>query len=164
VFIRGTINKSDRKTVLIQQFNELVNVKFKQWKFPRQYADELHITSNYLNMIVKKSLGWSAGYIIRERIVLEAKRLLQSTDLTVAEIGTELGFTDKSNFNKYFKGYVHTTRKITESRHFSRKINCIFMKNFIEIKIIHIVLSCLKRYDIFVQCGQYLKSNAAPFN
>jgi transcriptional regulator GlxA family with amidase domain len=49
-------------------------------------------------------LGWSAGYIIRERIVLEAKRLLQSTDLTVAEIGTELGFTDKSNFNKYFKG------------------------------------------------------------
>jgi len=105
----GTINKSDRKTVLIQQFNELVNLKFKQWKFPKQYAEELHITSNYLNMIVKKSLGWSAGYIIRERILLEAKRLLQSTDLTVAEIGIELGFTDKSNFNKYFKGYVNIT-------------------------------------------------------
>lgn len=104
-----TISKSDRKTVLIQQFNELVNLKFKQWKFPRQYADELHITPNYLNLIVKKSLGWTAGYIIRERIILEAKRLLQSTDLTVAEVGTELGFSDKSNFNKYFKIYVGFT-------------------------------------------------------
>ncbi|VEH19578.1 L-rhamnose operon transcriptional activator rhaR [Chryseobacterium nakagawai] len=119
--LEGTINKSDRKTVLIQQFNELVNVKFKQWKFPRQYADELHITSNYLNIIVKKSLGWSAGYIIRERIVLEAKRLLQSTDLTVAEIGTELGFTDKSNFNKYFKGYVHTTPENYRKQTFQQK-------------------------------------------
>ena len=117
----GTINKSDRKTVLIQQFNELVNLKFKQWKFPKQYAEELHITSNYLNMIVKKSLGWSAGYIIRERIVLEAKRLLQSTDLTVAEIGAELGFTDKSNFNKYFKGYVNLTPENYRKQTFQQK-------------------------------------------
>lgn len=117
----GTISKSDRKTVLIQQFNELVNLKFKQWKFPKQYAEELHITSNYLNMIVKKSLGWSAGYIIRERIVLEAKRLLQSTDLTVAEIGAELGFTDKSNFNKYFKGYVNLTPENYRKQTFQQK-------------------------------------------
>jgi hypothetical protein len=46
----------------------------------------------------------------------------------------------------------------------AEKLIVFLMKNFIEIKIIHIVLSCLKRYDIFVQCGQYLKSNAAPFN
>ncbi len=117
----GTINKSDRKTVLIQQFNELVNLKFKQWKFPKQYAEELHITSNYLNMIVKKSLGWSAGYIIRERIVLEAKRLLQSTDLTVAEIGAAFGFTHKSNFNKYFKGYVNLTPENYRKQTFQQK-------------------------------------------
>lgn len=102
-------HKSDRKFMLIQKFNELVNIKFKQWKLPKQYAEELCITSNYLNIIVKKALGQSAGYIIRERIILEAKRLLQSTDLTVSEIGSELGFTDKSNFNKYFKTYVNIT-------------------------------------------------------
>ncbi|WP_370896482.1 AraC family transcriptional regulator [Chryseobacterium gossypii] len=117
----AVIHKRDRKLVLIQQFNELVNLRHKQWKLPKQYADALCISPNYLNIIVKRSLGRSAGYIIKDRIILEAKRLLRNTDLTVSEIGNELGFTDKSNFGKYFKKQVGLTPEVYRRQEFNNE-------------------------------------------
>jgi AraC-like DNA-binding protein len=45
----------------------------------------------------------SAEQFIRERVVLEAERLLLNTPLSVTEIAYELGFSDKSHFGKYFR-------------------------------------------------------------
>ncbi|MBM7417984.1 AraC-like DNA-binding protein [Chryseobacterium sp. JUb44] len=101
--------KKNHKSTLAQNFKELIDMKFKEWKLPKEYANEMCITPHYLSTISKAKFGKSAGTIIKERIILEAERLLKSTDLTVNEIGGRLGFSDKSNFNKYFKKYMYCT-------------------------------------------------------
>ncbi|WP_326996157.1 helix-turn-helix domain-containing protein [Chitinophaga sp. 212800010-3] len=70
---------------------------------PKYYAEILCITPNYLNSICKDLLGISAGDMIRNRIVLEAKRMLIYLDLTVTEIACNFNFKDNSYFCKFFK-------------------------------------------------------------
>ncbi|PTS97440.1 AraC family transcriptional regulator, partial [Pedobacter sp. HMWF019] len=67
------------------------------------------ITPNHLNALCNDLLGKSAGEIIRERVILEAKRLLINLDLSVAEIAERLNFSDQSYFIKFFKKYEEIT-------------------------------------------------------
>lgn len=67
------------------------------------YANELGVTSGHLSDITKNGVGKPAGRIVRERILLEAKRLLVYTDQTVAQIAEQLDFADASYFGRFFK-------------------------------------------------------------
>ncbi len=96
-------SRTDHKSMLVDAFKKLVNVNFRELKTTSDYAHELSITANYLNALVKESLGKPAGTVIRNRVILEAKRLLSHSDLSVRQISLELGFTDNSHFGKYFK-------------------------------------------------------------
>ena len=82
---------------------ESLEKKFKEKKMVADYAAELFITPNYLNGIIKKMTGFSAGYHIRQRVVLEAKRLGRYSDAGMKEIAYSLGFEDSSHFSKFFK-------------------------------------------------------------
>ncbi|GEN75426.1 AraC family transcriptional regulator [Chryseobacterium hagamense] len=93
----------DHKKETVQNFSELVNRHYKEHKTTAPYAEKLNLTANYLNSLVKTQLGISAGTLIKNRIILEAERLLLHTTLSVTEISYELGFTDNSHFGKYFK-------------------------------------------------------------
>lgn len=109
VFYRDTLlsprqyNKSNRHIEIIDQFNSAIDVYYKIWKLPAKYSKLLFVSPSYLNVLSKKRFGISAGQLIKNRIILEAKRLLNHTTLSVEEIGFELGFEYKSHFNKYFK-------------------------------------------------------------
>ena len=59
--------------------------------------------------ILKKYTGKTASQHIRERTAQEAQNLLQSTEMTVAEIGYHLCFDDPSNFTKFFKSVTGLT-------------------------------------------------------
>ncbi len=87
----------------IGKFYELVELHFKELKLPRNYAEILNITPNHLNTICKETAGYSTGTIIRNRILLEAQRLLVNFNLTISEIAFELNFQDVSYFVKFFK-------------------------------------------------------------
>jgi AraC family transcriptional regulator, transcriptional activator of pobA len=78
-------------------------------KLPREYAELLHITPNHLNAICNEILGKPAGEVIRDRIVLEAKRLMINQELSIAQIGYKLNFSDNSYFSKFFKKYAGMT-------------------------------------------------------
>ena len=54
-------------------------------------------------------LGKSAGEIIRDRVLLEAKRLLTNADMSIATIAWQLNFADNSYFTKFFKKYTGQT-------------------------------------------------------
>jgi AraC-like DNA-binding protein len=95
--------QSDRKKILVNNFTNLVNLHFKELKTTSHYAKKLNLTANYLNSIVKENLDIPAGKFIKNRVILEAERLLLHTSLSVTEISYELGFSDKSHFGKYFK-------------------------------------------------------------
>jgi AraC family transcriptional regulator, transcriptional activator of pobA len=93
----------------VTEFEKLVNRHFKTHHSVSDFAEMLHITPNYLNAICSKYKGNSAGEIIRERILLEAKRMLVHTSNTITEIAYELNFEDNSYFGRFFKKYSGTT-------------------------------------------------------
>lgn len=95
--------KTNRTLAYVEAFETLVNHNFRQLKRTSEYAEKLNITPNYLNSIVKDRLDLTAEQYIRNRVILEAERLLLNTSLSVTEISFDLGFSDKSHFGKYFR-------------------------------------------------------------
>jgi AraC family transcriptional activator of pobA len=93
------------QNVIIRNFNKLVEKHFSELKLPGGYAELLNVTPNHLNALVKENLGKQAGEVIRDRILLEAKRLLVNKELTVSEIAYKLNFNDNSYFTRFFRKY-----------------------------------------------------------
>ena len=94
---------------VIRNFQKLIEKNFVDLKLPGEYAELLHVTPNHLNALSKEHLGKQAGELIRNRIVLEAKRLLVNLSLSVSEIAYKLNFNDNSYFTKFFKKEVGMT-------------------------------------------------------
>lgn len=78
----------------------------------QQYADQLSVHVNYLNRAVKSVTGKSTSTHITERIVNEAKALLQHTNWNVSEVGYALGFEYPTYFNNFFKKQTGLTPKM----------------------------------------------------
>lgn len=106
--------------MIVQKFEHLINEKFKVMKGVKDYAGRLCITPNYLNAVCTKVTGKSAGEHIRERVMLEAKRLLLHSDNTVSEIASELNFDDNSYFCRFFKKYAQITPEQFRKMHHKR--------------------------------------------
>jgi AraC family transcriptional activator of pobA len=104
---------------LLRNFQKLIEKNYSTLRLPKQYAELLYITPNHLNALCNDVLEIPAGEVIRNRIALEAKRLLINNDLTVLEIANQLNFADNSYFTKFFKKQAGVTpeefRKNTNS-------------------------------------------------
>lgn len=94
---------------LLNNFKKLIELNYNKLKLPKEYAALLYITPNHLNALCQDILGISAGELIRNRIILEAKRLLINMDLSISEIAYRLNFSDNSYFTKFFKKHVDIT-------------------------------------------------------
>lgn len=92
-----------------RRFEQLLETEYKQLKLPKSYAERLFLTPHLLNAICNTYAGASAGVLIRNRVLLEAKRLLVNFNLQINEIAFELDFSDASNFNKFFKKHCGIT-------------------------------------------------------
>ena len=99
----GMESSYTRDKELVQDFIQLVDKHFKELKMVVEYAHRLSITPNYLNEIVKKNTGYPAGHHIRQRVVLEAKRMGLYTRTNMKQIAYSLGFADCGHFSKFFK-------------------------------------------------------------
>lgn len=88
---------------LVLQYLALIDKFYKSEKSMSFYADQLHVTPNYLNIICKKSLEQTAYSLIKARITLESKRLLSISSISVKELAFDLGFRDPANFSKFFR-------------------------------------------------------------
>lgn len=96
-------NIKSEKDKKVTAFEQLVEKHFSTKRLPSFYALEMHISVNYLNRICKEKRGISSGDIIRNRIVIEAERLLLHTFLNISEISYQLGFESVSYFVTFFK-------------------------------------------------------------
>jgi len=94
---------------LLKSFQHLIETNYATLRLPKQYATLLYITPNHLNALCNDFMGVSAGKLIRDRVILEAKRLLINVDLQVSAIAAQLNFTDQSYFIKFFKKYEGIT-------------------------------------------------------
>jgi len=94
---------NDRGTALTNQFLCLVGGDFRSLSAVSEYAARLRVTPSHLNETVRRTLGKTAGEVIRGRILLEAQRLLRHSELSVSEIAYQLGFEDPSYFARFFR-------------------------------------------------------------
>lgn len=101
----------DSAARLSDRFIKLVKDKFKTERFLEYYADELGVTPKHLSRTVKAQTGYSAASWIERFLILEAKILLKSTNLTVQQISDNLNFPTQSFFGKYFKKNVGVSPK-----------------------------------------------------
>jgi len=95
--------------LILFNFRKLVDRYYAEKRLPKEYAAMLYITPNHLNALCNDLLGMAAGEVIRNRILLEAKRLLVNADQNISEIAYQLNFTDNSHFTKFFKKYTSLT-------------------------------------------------------
>jgi AraC family transcriptional regulator, transcriptional activator of pobA len=101
----------------LRNFQKLVNENYIKLKLPSEYATRLYVTPNYLNALCRDLLAKSAGEIIRDRIMLEAKRLLINANINIGEIAMQLNFQDNSYFTKFFKKYTGKTPEEFRKEH-----------------------------------------------
>ena len=95
--------------ILFQKFIQLVNNYYIEKRNVEEYADLLSVTPNHLSQSVKSASNRNALSFINERIMTEAKSLIQYTDFDIAEIAYQLNFSDPANFGKFFKKHADLT-------------------------------------------------------
>jgi AraC family transcriptional activator of pobA len=90
-------------TRLFNSFYTKLDNQFRSRKQVADYAHQLSVSPNYLSEVVRRVTGHPAGYHIRQRTVLEAKRLIMYNDANMKMVAYSLGFEDPAHFSKYFK-------------------------------------------------------------
>lgn len=96
----------------VKSFQKLVDEHFLEWRSILEYASKLNLTSKTLTQFIKKNTGQTPIEHINNRVLMEAKRLLMNTDLSVKEISFTLNFDDPAYFGRFFKRYEKTTPQL----------------------------------------------------
>jgi AraC-like DNA-binding protein len=94
---------SSRSMQITNRFKHLAEKNFVEKRSVQEYAAMLNITPKHLSDVVKETVGKPPTQIIQDLLLLEAKVLLRSTDLTASQIAHELRFGDQSHFSRFIK-------------------------------------------------------------
>jgi len=96
---------------LVRQFNVLVEEHFWTKKTVGEYADLLFKSPKTIGNLFSMYTQTTPLQVIHERVILEAKRMLLFTELSIKEIGSKLGYEDTAQFSKFFKKQAGQTPK-----------------------------------------------------
>lgn len=89
--------------ILVKKFFQYIEENYQRNLRINEYADMLHISPNHLTQITKEITGKTSVALLRQKVIVEVKRLLVHTNLTISEIAELMHFPDQSYFSKYFK-------------------------------------------------------------
>jgi AraC family transcriptional activator of pobA len=84
-------------------FRQLIETEFARHRSVRWYAARLHISESSLNRMCDEVAGATAFEVVQARLALEARRRLAYTEVPVAVIAGDLGFSDASYFARFFR-------------------------------------------------------------
>jgi AraC family transcriptional regulator, transcriptional activator of pobA len=93
----------------VEALQKLVEEHFHLERQLSFYADKLAMTVDRLNDHVRRATGVTAGHLIRQRVLTEAKRQLVFTSQPIHEIAYDLAFSDPSHFARFFRKQTGTT-------------------------------------------------------
>lgn len=93
----------------LRKFSRLVELHFRKLHTVAEYANILSMSPKILHKHITKNGQASPNDLIKERIILEAKRLLAHTALSVKEIGYSLGYEDPAYFVRLFTKQAGTS-------------------------------------------------------
>jgi AraC family transcriptional activator of pobA len=94
---------------IIQKLISAVEEHFQHKHRPADYAALLNVTIKKLNRVTRQHLSQTIGSMISERLIVQAKHELYSTDKPIKQIAGELGFQDVAYFSRFFKARTLTT-------------------------------------------------------
>ncbi|MBV8252426.1 MAG: helix-turn-helix domain-containing protein [Chitinophaga sp.] len=94
---------------MARQFKVLVDQHYHEKSQVSDYAEMLYVTPGHLNDTVKALMGRNAKFVIDEKRILEAKRLLYWGEHSVKQIASHLSFEDDAYFNRFFKKHTGQT-------------------------------------------------------
>ena len=99
----GATTLSREKTRAWKNCTGLLDEYFRKERLISFYAGRLAMTADRLNDHVKRATGVTAGHMIRQRVLTEAKRQLVFTNQAIHEIAYDLSFSDSSHFTRFFR-------------------------------------------------------------
>jgi len=101
---------------IVDKLRDLVEQHFRSERLLDFYAAKLAMTPDTLNNHVKRATGVTAGHLIRQRVLTEAKRQLVFSDQPINEIAYDLAFSDCSHFVRSFRKYTGITPQAFRER------------------------------------------------
>ena len=111
-FVANSDNTSksiDRKTEIYHEYSELVMKHYHEWHHVSDYAEALRITVPHLCSTIKQASHRTAGDLIAEAILTDAKAQLKLSATPIKEIAISLGFENVAFFNRFFKTHEGVT-------------------------------------------------------
>jgi AraC family transcriptional regulator, transcriptional activator of pobA len=96
-------NNRSMQTATFNSFLKILDNNYKRPEGVDFYADKLNMSSRNLNLISQSIFGKSITEIIETRKLIEARRFLLNSEMSISEIGYELGYNEKSYFSRVFR-------------------------------------------------------------
>lgn len=87
----------------LARFIKLVERHYREHRSVEDYAHRVGVSSTYLNNVCRQLAGQTALQVIHQRLLLEAKRDLIYTGITINQLSDNLGFSDPTYFSRFFK-------------------------------------------------------------
>lgn len=95
--------------VKVLQFKHLLQHKISEYNSVATMAKAIGISRTHLNQLSQQYFGKTAKQMMQERQLTVAKQMVLFSDQTIAQIAYQLGFTDPSNFNRFFRSHLQVT-------------------------------------------------------
>lgn len=96
-------SSNNARLITFNNFLQILENNYRRSAGADFYAEKLNMSTRNLNLITRSVFGKSATDIIETRKLMEARRLLLTSDKSVSEIGYELGYNEKSYFSRVFR-------------------------------------------------------------
>ncbi len=100
------LHGSKRKRSLFNEFMEILESDYHKSRDVNYYAERMHITPKYLNLVARQIAGRTAKTLIGHYVILKLKIDLSRNDRPVKQIAWDYNFSDASFFTRYFR--LHT--------------------------------------------------------
>ena len=94
---------SDRGRMHLRRFQALVEQHYRSHRPLDWYASQLGLSVAHLNSLCRRLAGQSGLQLIHQRLLLEAKRNLVYTSMTIAQVADSLGFSEAAYFSRFFR-------------------------------------------------------------
>lgn len=99
----ASLGASQRNRQYLMRFMRLVEQHYREHLSVDEFAHRVGLSGVHLNSLCRQLVGQSALQVIHQRLLLEAKRNLVYTTMTVNELSDTLGFSDPAYFSRFFR-------------------------------------------------------------
>ncbi|MDP3535080.1 MAG: helix-turn-helix domain-containing protein [Halomonas sp.] len=100
---RYGLRHSDKGQQHLEHYQTLIEAHYREQPSIEQLAKQIGVSSAHLNLLCRQLAGRSALQLLHERLLLEAKRQLTYTNMTIGQVSDSLGFSEPAYFTRFFK-------------------------------------------------------------